>query len=614
MADISALYIDEAADGYDPRSVLRGIDPETDAAVFSPVKFHELDLSGRLGAEVTSTTQMTVALGTFTFGCDADPIKHKVGDDVEIISMDEAKPGAITGILVAKGGTSEDPTMTLVVNEVPDAMSGLTISLWRLVVWQRARAFLEVDVSTTGINPTSAGPFTLTVTAGKLFDLPAGTVQLRSIAKPHITILTSIKAYSGTSLVLNKIATNSAVSETLSAWDVFLIDAPPKGIPLGQVTGLRLSFASTIYTVTNGAIRDDKDAVDLVLNEATGSNTKNLNDFADGGGGSTTGGIIKSADLAGTVTNSAVSPDVTGTGTAFLTDFKVGSTIHLGNDGVGYTVASVADDTHLTTVRNIVLAHTGAAYRRGGKPFGNGTGDNYLEWIVVRKDATGYVEHGLASFNAADEIDTPSGWTFKQKVGRAFFDAGGSSANIISLQREGGQESSVVLASGKLAAAASHNLFFPQPFDEFKKIVLRLRNMLVSTDAAEVNLRLSQDGSTFLSGAADYGWVHYDDDPLTSGVGEVLAFDNSDSEIEMLLNVGNLASEGADIEIEFLNPIASARLNGCKWAGRFVNSTPRYVDVRGKGLIRSGAGAIYGAQILASTGNVSLDYEIVGHR
>lgn len=255
------IYIDESAEDHDPRAYLKGIDPDTDLAVFQRVKAREVDWAGRLGASVTSSTEITIGIGEHTFAVDADPTRFKEGDDVEIISIDpDNLDHHLVGTLLLKGGDSFDPTLTLLINDVPDASIGVVIRAWELSVWMRPKVWLEVDISDTGspgLDPTSAGPFTLTVTAGKLFDLPGGTVQLRSIEKPQITILTHIRAYSGTSLVLEKVATNATVSETLSAWDVFLIDAPPPGIPLAGLSGLQVELVVTEKVVDPGTLPTD---------------------------------------------------------------------------------------------------------------------------------------------------------------------------------------------------------------------------------------------------------------------------------------------------------------------------------------------------------------------
>lgn len=422
----------------DPSAMFRGFDPETEEAVWNRLKFHEMDLSGRLGASVTSTTLITIGVGEHVFAADSQTTRFKVGDDVEMIIRDPVVqamfseqpdiPLGLAGTVIEKGGTDTDPTLKVLVNDVPAALEGMDIEVWELVVWMRPKAWLEVDVSTTGIDPTDDGPFTLAVTAGKLFNLPAGTVQLRSIAKPHITILTSIKAYSGTSLVLNKIATNSAVSETLSAWDVFLIDAPPPGIPLYQLNGLRVTVNGTDadhdIDISKGSVRDSTDTVDLFLETGV---TKRLD--AAWAAGTNQGAQVQSANLAGTVSSAAL--NVTGTGTAFEDDFGAGfiaatladlvaqgdilasrSSI-ISAAGVTSSTNTISSDTAMTTL--VALGASSATYKRGGYV----SNDFAIYGIgIARNDSTGDCEIFATAFSGSGEPDLPSGYTHYRIIAR----------------------------------------------------------------------------------------------------------------------------------------------------------------------------------------------------
>lgn len=73
-------------------------------------------------------------------------------------------------------------------------------------------------------------------------------------------------------------------------------------------------------------------------------------------------GIAQSANLAGTITTSSLA--VTGTGTAFTTDFIVGDVIAASN-GQSAVIISISSNTSLTV--NYALGSTNNTYKRGGR-------------------------------------------------------------------------------------------------------------------------------------------------------------------------------------------------------------------------------------------------------
>lgn len=166
-----------------------------------------------------------------------------------------------------------------------------------------------------------------------------------------------------------------------------------------------------------------------------------------------------------------------------------------------------------------------------------------------------------------------------------------------------------VLGSGSFSGATSVTLSIPAGGVGPHR-TLRLRNLVVATDAAEIFMRVNQ-GAGILSGAADYGWNAYDANLLGTAA-EVLRADNSDSEAELALNVGNLASEGGDITIALRNYPQTARMQFLDWIGDYVDSGAVARWVRGGGVARSGTGALTEVQILTNGGNISGDYEWIG--
>lgn len=74
-------------------------------------------------------------------------------------------------------------------------------------------------------------------------------------------------------------------------------------------------------------------------------------------------------NLTGTIAVSTASTTVTGTGTAFLTEYQVGDlVVRTSNNTVLGTVASIASNTSLTLTANATATATGLAHRRGRVP------------------------------------------------------------------------------------------------------------------------------------------------------------------------------------------------------------------------------------------------------
>lgn len=77
---------------------------------------------------------------------------------------------------------------------------------------------------------------------------------------------------------------------------------------------------------------------------------------------------VAATQLAGTVSSSGTT--VTGSGTAFLTDFAAGKPRVITADGISLRVSSVASDTSLTLASAPPVAWSGAIYWRGGPALG----------------------------------------------------------------------------------------------------------------------------------------------------------------------------------------------------------------------------------------------------
>lgn len=162
---------------------------------------------------------------------------------------------------------------------------------------------------------------------------------------------------------------------------------------IGDLIGLEITLASrSSITVAPGSVG----GIELLS-----AITKTDSPWASGDGN---GGLIKSANLGGTITVSNGGVTVVGTGTSFTADFAVGSILGFNVMAGDYssTISNVVDDTHLTLHR-ATSNQTGIAYHRGGSK-GEQLG------IILITDGVD-VDVCISTFNAAREYDVPSGWT-----------------------------------------------------------------------------------------------------------------------------------------------------------------------------------------------------------
>jgi hypothetical protein len=102
---------------------------------------------------------------------------------------------------------------------------------------------------------------------------------------------------------------------------------------------------------------------------------------------------------AGSVATTAGSNVVTGTGTAFLTDYKVNDTINI--NGADYVVQSIASNTSMTLTTNATATAAGLAYRAP------------VFFGVVTADASGkYLFSGLANGSYVVSVQNPTSFNY----------------------------------------------------------------------------------------------------------------------------------------------------------------------------------------------------------
>lgn len=164
-----------------------------------------------------------------------------------------------------------------------------------------------------------------------------------------------------------------------------------------------------------------------------------------------------------------------------------------------------------------------------------------------------------------------------------------------------------VVAHGSVSGGSSLDLAL-DTWSQFSVFKLYIRNLTVATDNVALNVQFSDDGGdTFEGDAADYAW-HY---AAASGTSTLTASgDVSDSVIELRNALGNAAGESSDFELTIFSPASSDRTR-ITWDGVF-SVTDGSLRVTFGGAEALVAGASTDIRLIASSGNISCDYTLVG--
>lgn len=396
----------------DEREFAYGTDDDG-ALLFRQVALQDLDYTGRFGALATSTTENTIAIGEAYFTLDIDSGMFRVGDDVLINSID--RDCFMWGEVIGSDTVSEPVRLRIFIDDISNVTG--TYSEWTLQVVARPKPGIEKDTSTTSVDPTTGGPWTFAVTAGKFFPI-GGTLLIKPTTDRSIALIGEVKAYSGTSLTVSLRSTNATVSQSYDSWSIALLDSPPAKLPYDAIAGLRVTLNagdSRYFDVAPGSVRSADDTTDLILGASL---TKRANETFVAG---TNGGAQVRVLLSGTISSSGSA--VTGSGTAFLTDFATSSLDGLSlttrqistGDGVGGPIQSVTNDTSLTTSTFGNLGASADAYYRGGWPGSSNLGRFGI--IVARKDSDGSIDVILSAVTPSGSPDLPSGYTKYRAIG-----------------------------------------------------------------------------------------------------------------------------------------------------------------------------------------------------
>lgn len=160
--------------------------------------------------------------------------------------------------------------------------------------------------------------------------------------------------------------------------------------------------------ISAGSGRNTTNAVDMI----GAAMTKRLD--AVWAAGNNQGGLLQSSNLAGTVTVSTANGNVSGSGTAFLTDFKKGDPVQTVG-GQCRRVISISSDTAMVCESNWSSNESAVTYKRGGR-----AKNSCYRAFAIYKDADATVDYAFSGRDVP--VDLPSGYTKYKFIGPVYTD------------------------------------------------------------------------------------------------------------------------------------------------------------------------------------------------
>jgi hypothetical protein len=132
----------------------------------------------------------------------------------------------------------------------------------------------------------------------------------------------------------------------------------------------------------------------------------------------------------------------------------------------------------------------------------------------------------------------------------------------------------------------------------YSRIVATLTGLIPTVNNVIGHMRLSNDGATYFSGAGTYSWTQNTVSLTHSPTNTV---DTNDTMIDLVVGLGNVAGETADITIEFWSDVnATDKAIWFDWKGKQMSHTPTNVGVNGQGNTRNTVGPLRGFQLFTS--------------
>lgn len=180
-----------------------------------------------------------------------------------------------------------------------------------------------------------------------------------------------------------------------------------------------------------------------------------------------------------------------------------------------------------------------------------------------------------------------------------------------------------------ISAVATHDVFWDdQVYDE---IEVTVSGLVIGTDNQAVEMLLSTDGSTFLSGAGDYRWAWHSVNSDTGGV-EASDASNSDTVIDVMPALGTATDEHVDAVIHLKNVSNATRKKIAKFQMDGITQAAFLLSLRGSAILIDNNNSLRGFRLdgqgattfsadrirvrgrrLTPTGVLKQDWEVLQH-
>lgn len=183
--------------------------------------------------------------------------------------------------------------------------------------------------------------------------------------------------------------------------------SPASDAPLGHIAWDGVDWLSNAsITVHKIKCRDSTDASVLNVSGDTVVSTSSIG----------LNGLAQSANLSGTISVTAAASTITGSGTAFLTDFVVGDVIYTAG-AQGRIISVITDNTSMTVSSAWTTTETSVTYKRGGLA-GNCL---YNLYCISNGATTGYLlstrtERVVFGATSRPLVDLPAGYTLYRQL------------------------------------------------------------------------------------------------------------------------------------------------------------------------------------------------------
>jgi hypothetical protein len=232
-------------------------------------------------------------------------------------------------------------------------------------------------------------------------------------------------------------------------------------VPTGALSALALNYLTGFLTGTNpadaandidilaGICRDSTDAVDII------STTMTKRFDAAWVLGHANGGMLQSANLAGTIVVTSGAATVVGTGTAFTTDYTVGSVFQTAG-GQARRVITISSNIAMTVESNWGTTETGVTYKRGGK-----AKNTVYRLFAIYRASDGYIDYAAHPLDTP--TDLPAGYTKWRRIWYFLTDSAGANRPYVQVGDQCILSTPIADYSASLSASVSTTITSAAP-------------------------------------------------------------------------------------------------------------------------------------------------------